>query len=80
MRAEITPAPLLTTGARARVTFAGRTVEATVALASPNGRSLFLTFDAMLGGYVGGMPLLWDGAHFRELGREGRVAQLELEP
>jgi hypothetical protein len=41
------------------------TVEATVLLASENGRSLMLSFEAMIGSpgagaYVGMMPILWE--------------------
>jgi len=32
---------------------------ATVLLASANGRSLALGFEAMIGGYVGMMPVFW---------------------
>lgn len=32
---------------------------ATVLLASANGRSLMLGFEAMIGGYVGTMPVFW---------------------
>ena len=46
------------TGERVRVTFRFRTVEAVVLLASQNGRSLALGFEAILGGYVGMMPVL----------------------
>lgn len=34
----------------------GRVVEAMVTMASPNGRSLIVMFDAMIGGWVGMMP------------------------
>jgi hypothetical protein len=47
------------TGDRVVVTFANQTSAAVVVLASANGRSLMLAFDAMLGGYVGMMPILW---------------------
>lgn len=42
---------------------------ATVLLASDNGRSLMLGFEAMIGGYVGLMPVLWsdDFGEFCEL-------------
>ena len=35
----------------------GRTVEGVVVFASPNGISLMIGFDAMLGGHVGMMPV-----------------------
>jgi len=58
------------TGESVRITYAGRTVLGKVILASSNGRSLALEFDAMLGGWPGGMPVLWDDAtaSFRDLG------------
>lgn len=46
---------------RVTVTFAGRTVDATIELASFNGHSLALRFEALLGGYAGLMPVLWRG-------------------
>lgn len=42
------------------VTASGRTVRAMVTLASANGRSIVLMFDAMLGGFVGVMPVSLD--------------------
>jgi hypothetical protein len=41
------------------VEHAGRKADAQVVLVSANGASLMLTFDAMLGGYMGMMPVLW---------------------
>jgi len=38
-----------------------------VTLASSNGLSLMLCFQAMLGGYVGMMPVLFEGGEFRDL-------------
>jgi hypothetical protein len=65
------------TNDRVRVTLGDRTVPGVVLLASPNGYSLALEFDAMLGGYAGGMPVLWDAeaGTFRGLmcGRPVRV-------
>ena len=54
-------------GETVRVTFAGKTVDAVVILASSNGVSLALEFDAMLGGYVMTMPVLWTGEEFADL-------------
>jgi len=48
------------TGEAVRITYEGRTVEGTVLLASRNGTSLFLEFDALLGGYAGRMPVSVD--------------------
>jgi len=36
-----------------------RTVEALVLVASGNGKSLMLSFDALFSGYLGLIPLLW---------------------
>ena len=38
----------------------GREVTAFVLMASENGKSLAVAFDAMLGGYVGMMPILFN--------------------
>jgi hypothetical protein len=43
-----------------QVTFDGRTVRARVALVTADGRPGAITFDAMLGGYVGMMPIVWN--------------------
>jgi hypothetical protein len=68
---------MIRTGDAVNVTLEGRTVEGVVLLASTNGRSLMLSFDAMLGGYVGQMPVLdADGSgEYREL-MTGRVVQV----
>lgn len=42
------------------VTYKGKTVQAEVYKRSPNGKSVILRFDAMLGGYVGMMPIMWE--------------------
>jgi hypothetical protein len=39
-------------------TYEGRTVDAMVLIASTNGQSLFISFEAILGGHVGNMPVL----------------------
>jgi len=72
------PIPMLARGAFVRLTFAGRTVSAFVALASPNGRSLVLMFEANLGGYMGALPLLWDGDAWHEIFFDRREARLEV--
>jgi hypothetical protein len=48
------------TGDRVRLGCEGSTVEATVLLASENGKSLMLYFEAILAGHVGMMPVLRD--------------------
>lgn len=45
----------------------GREVRGMVGLASENGRSLMLLFDAMIGGWVGAMPVLEEGGTWRAL-------------
>lgn len=42
--------------------FDGRTVEGSVMLASSNGLSLMLQFEAVLGGFLGEMPVMGDGS------------------
>lgn len=42
------------------VTYEGKTTEAEVYMRSDNGKSVVLRFDAMLGGYVGMMPIMWE--------------------
>ncbi len=65
----IPTAPLkLAKGDRVRVTYEGKTVYAEVKLASSNGQSLVLNFpDAMLGGYVETMPVLWRWGSYTDL-------------
>jgi hypothetical protein len=46
------------TGDRVRLTCDGRTLDATIVLASSNGRSLALTFEGIVAGHVGMMPVL----------------------
>lgn len=50
---------LLKKGDLVKLEYEGRKVTAIAAIATTNGRSLMLEFDAMLGGYVGMMPVLW---------------------
>ena len=46
------------TGDAVRITYRGRTVDGAIQLASPNGRSIMLSFEAVLGNYAGGMPAM----------------------
>lgn len=48
------------TGERVWITCEDRRVEGTIVLASDNGRSLALGFEAILAGHVGMMPVLRD--------------------
>jgi hypothetical protein len=41
------------------VSMNGKQVDAVVTLASPNGVSLMIRFDDMLGGYIGMMPVFY---------------------
>jgi hypothetical protein len=68
------------TGDAVRVTCKGRTVVGTIALASPNGKSLALQFDALAGDdgiWLNGTALFWDDEtrKFRDL-RTGVVMEL----
>jgi hypothetical protein len=54
-------------GDRVSISCEGRTLAGTVALASPNGRSLVLEFEGLLGGYVGVMPVLEIAGVFLDL-------------
>lgn len=55
------------TGDAVRIRFDGREVDGRVRLASSNGRSLALEFEAILGGWVGMMPVAWHDGGFRDL-------------
>jgi hypothetical protein len=50
------------TGDKVTLCCEGRRVEARVALASPNGRSVIFSFEAILAGHVGTMPVIMDDA------------------
>lgn len=58
---------VLTKGDRVEICYVGRTVDGVVLLASPNSQSLMLGFEAILGGYVGMMPVLYEDGKFRDL-------------
>lgn len=78
------PPRIWKTGERCRITCGGRTVDGWVELASANGVSLFVCFDALLdpgggaGGYPGGMPLMWNGEAFQDLAGRGIVELAEM--
>jgi hypothetical protein len=61
------------TGDLVTITFEDRTVPGEVKFASKNGVSLMLSFEAILGGYVGMMPVLWQHSEFRDLLKGERV-------
>jgi hypothetical protein len=67
------------TGELCLIKCGGRTVEGRIELASTNGVSLFLCFDAILdpggsqGGYAGGMAIMWNGRDFQDLAGRGIV-------
>ena len=47
-------------GQAVTITMEGRTIDAKIILASGNNKSLAVSFDALFGGYVGMMPILYD--------------------
>jgi hypothetical protein len=75
------PPIIFAKGDAVKITAGGRTVRGHVIMASPNGKSLFLDFDAMLhpdselGGYVGMMPVSWNEEHasFEDLIKGGTI-------
>lgn len=75
--------PIWKTGDQARIIYEGRTVLGSVKLASPNGHSLMLEFDAILGGFAGMMPALMDDREgiYRDLifGKHVGVASVDEE-
>jgi len=67
-----------------RIRYEGRVVAGKVLLASGNGVSLFLGFQALLGGHLDGMPVIWDEAagEFQSIVTSKRVeiGSVELSP
>jgi hypothetical protein len=63
----VNPPRIWKTGERCRITCAGRTVDGLVLLASGNGLSLMVGFEAILAGHAGMMPLSWEHGEFRSL-------------
>jgi len=62
------------TGDQCWLRYLDRTVRAEVSLASGNGRSLMLRFEAVVDGHVGSMPVLMDAdGVFRSLVTEEEV-------
>jgi len=62
------PGPLpFKTGDRLRIRHAGSEAEGYILLASPNGRSLMLSFDGRLGRYLQSMAVLNLGSGFTDL-------------
>lgn len=56
--------PVFRTGDSVKITADGRTVEATVLIASGNSVSLMLAFEAILHGHAGMMPVLWENDEY----------------
>lgn len=54
------PSRIWKKGERVTIGYLGRRVTGRVELASANGVSLMLAFEALLAGYAGHMPVLWD--------------------
>ena len=73
------PPRLWKTGEELRVKCEGRTVNAHVILASRNGGSLAIGFEAILAGHAGMMPLLWNQRERRFESLFGHVVEL-IEP
>jgi len=78
------PPKIWKTGERCRIRFNDQTVLGTITLASTNGRSLMLSFEALLfspsgGAFAGHMPVLWEGDCFRDLIERERCDVLELD-
>ena len=70
----MTSARCWATGDKVSITFHDRTVQGEVKLASGNGRSIFLAFEAILGGYVGQMPVFRDeDGRYRDLLTQNEV-------
>jgi len=71
----------LAKGDYVRATYQGRSVKAIVLLASPNGRSLIISWmatgDGMLGGHAGTMPILRDAGGYYYSLMEGEPVTLE---
>ncbi len=61
------PPRIWKTGERCRISYEGRTVEGTVHLASPCGKSLAVTFEAILGGFAGLILASWEEPRFVDL-------------
>lgn len=54
------PSRIWKKGERVTIGYVGRRVTGRVELASANGVSLMLAFEALLAGYAGHMPVLWN--------------------
>lgn len=82
----MSPPRVWKTGERCRVTAGGRSTDAVVALASQNGKSLAVVFEALAtprGLFVNGAALLWDDgrAGFYDVKGSGEQFMLDqLEP
>ncbi len=65
----MTEMPVFERGDRVLIKCGGRDTPAQVFMASSNGRALALFFDAIIEGFVGSMPVLWDAeaATFRSI-------------
>lgn len=72
-------------GERCRIRYEGRVVEATIAMSSPNGVSLALSFEALLvgprgEGYMGFMPIMWIQGRWLDLFQMGEIEFLPSRP
>lgn len=77
---DVPPPPRIwKTGEPVRIATGGRTVDGRIELASPNGISVFITYDGFLhpagapGGYLGGMAAMWNGRDYQDLAGLGII-------
>jgi hypothetical protein len=68
---------VMKTGDPVVIGYGRKTVPGRVLIVSPNGKSLMLSFDAMLGGHIGMMPVLQndDGSYVSII--EGKEVRLD---
>ncbi len=65
------------TGERVTFTLEGRSVQAVVVLASENGRALAVEFEAIMSGWVGAAPILWNDQRQRFEDLHGRIVGIK---
>lgn len=77
--ADTGPDPRFWRGQTVRLRYEDREVLAEVLLASTNGRSIFLEFEAIIDGHTGGMLIYWeDGRYLAPV--TGKEVTLSLAP
>jgi hypothetical protein len=78
----VSPPRIWKTGERCRVTAGGRSTDSVVAIASPNGKSIAVAFEALRtprGLFVNGAALLWDDARAGFFDVKGSGEQFTLD-